>query len=322
MPLIDMPLKELEQYQGCTPKPADYDAYWARALEEKNSVETNPTLEPANFTASYAECFDLYFTSTKGARIHAKYLRPKNAKNCPVVLKFHGYRCNSGSWFSHLPFVAQGFAVASMDCRGQSIGSQDVGGIIGDTVHGHVMRGVEDPNPDNLLYRDIFLDTALLADVVASFPETDGTQMMARGGSQGGALSLVCAALSDRVTRVSTQYPFLSDYKRVWDMDLAIDAYNDIREFFRRYDPCHLQEEAFFTKMGYIDIQNLTPRITAKVLFATGLSDNICPPSTQYAVYNKLTCEKKHILYPDFKHEDLPGYDDMEFGFFAHDMDF
>ncbi len=38
-----------------------------------------------------------------------------------------------------------------------------------------------------------------------------------------------------------------------------------------------------------------------------GLEDQICPPSTQYAAYNKLTSTKSARVYPDFGHDDLPG---------------
>ncbi|MFN2161951.1 MAG: acetylxylan esterase, partial [Candidatus Promineifilaceae bacterium] len=43
--------------------------------------------------------------------------------------------------------------------------------------------------------------------------------------------------------------------------------------------------------------------------------DEICPPSTQFAAYNKITAPKEMVLYPDFGHEDLPGFDDRVFQF-------
>ncbi|MGN1367471.1 MAG: acetylxylan esterase [Aristaeellaceae bacterium] len=42
------------------------------------------------------------------------------------------------------------------------------------------------------------------------------------------------------------------------------------------------------------------------MLWFTGLMDNICPPSSQFAAYNKLSCEKEIVLYPDFGHEYPP----------------
>ena len=44
---------------------------------------------------------------------------------------------------------------------------------------------------------------------------------------------------------------------------------------------------------------------------------HICPPSTQFAAYNKITSPKKMTLYPDFGHEGLPGELDYTFQFMA-----
>ncbi|MET3207324.1 UNVERIFIED_CONTAM: hypothetical protein ABIC26_000258 [Paenibacillus sp. PvR008] len=42
----------------------------------------------------------------------------------------------------------------------------------------------------------------------------------------------------------------------------------------------------------------------------TGLSDKVCPPSTQYAVYNKVKSDKKMLLYHEYGHEYLPHLSD------------
>jgi cephalosporin-C deacetylase-like acetyl esterase len=41
------------------------------------------------------------------------------------------------------------------------------------------------------------------------------------------------------------------------------------------------------------------PRIRADVLIGTALMDQVCPPSTQFAAYNKIRSNKRMILYPD-----------------------
>ena len=89
-------------------------------------------------------------------------------------------------------------------------------------------------------------------------------------------------------------------------MDLAKDAYQELRDYFRRYDPLHAHEKEIFTLLGYIDNQHIAHRIKAKTLMFTGLMDNICPPSSQFAAYNKITNEKDVVIYPDFDHEYLP----------------
>lgn len=313
MPMIDMPLEELRGYTGSSPCPADFDRYWAEALAELDSVDPQPELVPVAFPAAGVECFDLYYTSVKNARIHAKYLRPKGAGSCPVVLMFHGYTWSCGDWMPKLGYVYQGCAVAAMDCRGQGGPSQDVGGVWGNTVHGHIIRGLDDPDNRNLMYRDIFLDTVQLARVTASFAETDESRMVTTGNSQGGALAIACAALTGWMRGTVAQHPFLSDYRRVWQMDMTVKAYSDLTEYFRRHDPRHEREDQVFEKLGYIDIQNLTPRIHSPVLVVTGLMDDTCPPSSVFAAYNKLGGPKEIILYPDYAHEYMPDYDDICF---------
>jgi len=317
MPLVDMPLEQLKQYAGITPCPLDFEDYWTRALAEMHALGTGATLVPATFRAPNAECFDLYFTGTGGACVHAKYLRPADiTAPVPCVLMFHGYTGSAGDWSDKLSFVNMGMAVMAMDARGQGGSSEDSVPVKGTTLFGHIVRGLQD-EPDKLMFRNVFLDTAQLARIAMAQPEIDETRVAACGGSQGGGLTIACAALEPHVVKAAPMYPFLSDYKRVWEMDLCKDAYDELRRFLRWYDPLHENEAEIFTKLGYIDIQNLAKRVRAETLWGMGLMDTICPPSTQFATYNKLTCRTRLRIYPDFGHEGLPGFADETYMFMA-----
>lgn len=319
-----MPLAELRQYAGRNPRPADFDAYWDAALRELDATDPQAELVPSTAIApANAEAFDLWFTGVGGARIHAKYLRPKPATRPPgrgtnpALLLFHGYSDGSGDWADKLAWVNEGWCVAALDCRGQGGSSEDSGRVRGTTLSGHVIRGLHDPDPTQLFYRAIYLDTVQLARVVMALPEVDPERLATHGGSQGGALALACAALEPRVKRVAAIYPFLCDFQRVWEMDLALRAYDELRRYFRQFDPLHQRETEIFTKLGYIDIQHLAPRIRAQVLMFTGLMDTVCPPSTQFAAYNKIVSDKDVVIYPDFEHETLPGAMDQVLNFLA-----
>ncbi len=322
MPLtFDMPRDQLESYTGTNPRPADFDEYWDAALAELDALDPKVELEPADFQTPFAECFHLWFQGTGGARVHAKLLRPRNASGQhPGVVHFHGYSGRSADWSELLGHVAMGFTVAALDCRGQGGLSEDVGGVTGWTLRGHIVRGLDDglaQSPDKLYYRHVYLDTALLARIVMGMDDVDESRVGATGGSQGGGLTLACAALEPRIKRAAPTFPFLTDYRRVWDLDLAKNAYAELQEWFRRFDPLHEREDEVFSTLGYIDVQHLAPRIRAEILMGVGLGDQVCPPSTQFAAYNKITSAKSLRMYPDYGHEGLPGNGDAIYTFLS-----
>ncbi|REJ30683.1 MAG: acetylesterase [Caldibacillus debilis] len=305
---VDMPLEELKTYTGKSPKPDDFDEYWQRAMDELERQSFDYELVPASCQYPNAECFDLFFTGVGGAKIHCKLAKPKSGKKAgPGLVLFHGYSSGSGDWFDKAAFAAFGFTVIALDCRGQGGLSQDNLTVAGNTLRGHIIRGLDDPNPDKLYYRNVFLDTVQAARILMSMEEVDENRIGAFGISQGGALATVCAALEPRIKELVAVYPFLSDYRRVWEMDIANSAYEELAYYFRQFDPNHEKHEEVFRRLGYIDIQNFADRIRANVLWVTGLKDTVCPPSTQFAAYNKIRAKKEMLLYPEYGHEYLLG---------------
>lgn len=317
MPSIDMSLKELKKYKGTNPKPSDFDEYWKRAIKELDTLDLQTELIPSNFKTEHSQCFDLYFTGVGGSRIHVRYAKPRGGSNSnknPAVLRFHGYTGEAPSWSELMQWTAAGFSVFALDSRGQGGESEDLGGVSGTTWRGQIIRGLSD-NPDKLLFRQIFLDTAALARIAFKQPEVDETRVGALGGSQGGGLTIACAALEPRIKRIAPEFPFLCDYKRIWEMDLGRDAYSELQYYFKKFDPLHKRENEIFSTLGYIDLQFLAPRIKAEVLMGTGLIDEVCPPSSQFAMYNKIKGNKDICIYPDYGHENIPDFNDKSYLF-------
>ena len=151
--------------------------------------------------------------------------------------------------------------------------------------------------------------------MIASLEEIDAARLATNGASQGRALSIACASLEPLITRCVSVYAFLSDYQRVWELDLAKDAYAELRTYLRSFDPLSKKRAKIFETLGYIDVHHLAPRIQGEVVMALTLQDTICPPSTQYAVYNNIRSKKTPFVYQDFSHEGIPGFADETFGF-------
>jgi len=139
MPILDMPLHELKQYQGVNPCPQDIDAFWDASIAEMERLGNGFELVPARFQVPGVQCYDMYFTGMGGARIHAKLVRPgKIDKPMPALCHFHGYAGASPEFSSLLSYVQCGFIVAALDCRGQGGLSEDVGGVNASHFRGQI----------------------------------------------------------------------------------------------------------------------------------------------------------------------------------------
>jgi len=317
MPLVDLPLEQLKTYMGRNPRPADFSEYWENSLAEVDQLQSKFDFQEVECPIPDAQWFEARFEGVGGATIFAKHVRPRSlSQPRPCVLQFHGYQMDSGDWAEISRWLLLGYSAFAMDVRGQGGQSSDPGGAAGSTVKGHITRGLGD-SPEKLFYRGVYCDCAQIAKLAMGLDFVDAGRVGTIGASQGGALSLVCAALEPRIARCVSAYPYLADYKRVWEMDLAKDAYDDLRYWIRSFDPQHARIDEIWEKLGYIDIQHLADRIQGKVQLFTGLMDTICPPSSQFAAFNKMSCPKELELYPNHGHEGLPHYGTKSLGFLA-----
>ena len=54
--------------------------------------------------------------------------------------------------------------------------------------------------------------------------------------------------------------------------------------------------------MAYYDVVNFARKVTVPTYLTWGYNDITCPPTTSYAVWNTLKCEKEALLTPINEH--------------------
>lgn len=304
-------ISEWKNYKGSEKKPADFDSFWEESKKEVDALGIDYRLEKHELYSSVAEAYDLVFFGVNNAEIHAQFVKPKKIeRKIPMLLQFHGYHTNSGDWSDKIGHAAEGYASLSLDVRGQGGLSQDVTKTRGGTLKGHIIRGV-DEGKENLLFRKVFQDIYQLTQIALSMEFVDKEKVYAYGASQGGAQAIVCAALTPEIRKIFVCYPFLTDYREAYRLDVNNSAYEEIAYWFRFRDPLHKKEEELFSTLDYIDIQYLAPKIKAEVFWAMGLEDMVCHPKTQFATYNNINSKKELIILPEYGHEYLPQFGEV-----------
>ncbi len=313
MPFSADRLARLESCVGRNPIPADFDAFWGERVAEADDVPLDYELSASDQVDDFDTCtyHDLRFIGMGGARLYAKYCVPAAVSGpVPLVLQFHGYPGCTRSWAEQSSWPGLGYAVLSMDNPGQGGRSEDIGGFAGTTVAGHLVAGI-DGGPRNLYYVRLYQNQRILCRIAAELEGIDPTRVFVNGGSQGGGMGIACCALNQGLVRgASILYPFLSDFKAVWELGADEIAYEGIRYYSRWFDPDGSRADEWFGTLGYVDSLSFAHLVRCPVLFGTGLADVVCPPETQFAVYNALSCPKRHLLYPDFGHEEIQAFDD------------
>ena len=211
---------------GMTPVPADFDAFWQERMAEADAVDLDYEIMPSEIDPfDTVDYLDLWFTGMGGARIYAKYVKPRAETPIPLVLQFHGYPGSSRSWFEQSSFAGMGCALIAMDNPGQGGKSQDVGGFLGTTVSGHIIAGLDGALED-MYYVRLHQDVRILCRIVRELPGIDTSRIYVNGASQGGGMGLACCALnSDLIAKATILYPFLSDYRRVFELGADEIAY-------------------------------------------------------------------------------------------------
>jgi cephalosporin-C deacetylase len=297
MPSIDWPLEQLRQYKPPLYREEDFESFWDSTVAAAMKQPLNAELIPFNPPASGVESYALRFDGFENGRIGGWYLRPKAGGKFPGLAVYHGYGGRGPRPLDLLYIASQGVCVLSMDVRGQPGQSQDATVVEEGHVGGWMTKGIRDPK--RYFYRYVYADAVRALEVLARREEVDEYRLAITGGSQGGAITLAVSALSERPILSMPDIPFLCDFRRAIDITPAA-PYTEIATFLKMYPELYSR---VIRTLSYFDNMNFAPWIKCRTSISNCLCDDICPPSTIFAVYNHLTAPKDIEIYPYHKHE-------------------
>ncbi len=303
MPIFDKPLDELVVYNPPVTKQPDFDAFWRETLSEAARYPLDAQVEEISYPALGVRIYEAHYNGWRGARIGGWYLVPEKAdKPLPALVQYHGYSGSRGEVHPLLMWALQGYAVLAVDVRGQGGETTDPATYSGGHIKGWMTQGIMDPY--EYYYRGVYVDCVRALDFIATRPEVDAKHIGILGISQGGALTLAVAALDHRPVVAMPEVPYLCHFKRAVDMAMRM-PYLEISDYIRRWPD---REPQVWRTLSYFDNMNLAGWIQCPVLMNVGLLDDICPPSSIYATYNKITAPKEMKVYPYHNHESVDAH--------------
>ena len=282
---------------GCLPEKvsvalsqaSDFDEFWQKSLGDLRRVAPAPlTDEIEGKPNDRIATSEISLKSFGGITVRGWLEKPVDAKpmkKYPAVIRVPGYGNQSrplGKWDDMVVF--------SFNPRGHGNSQDEVPGKPAD----YWIRGLD--KKENYFYRGAYLDCVRALDYLCSLDAVDKGRIAIWGASQGGGLALATAALDDRIALCIADIPFLVD----WDSYFKLTHWPEMDRWIGERKS-RTWEKTLRT-MSYFDAMNLCDRIKCEVFMGVGLQDRICPPTTNFAAYNRITAPKGYLIYPNKGH--------------------
>ena len=290
-----------------TKNPADFDAFWKANVDKARQEVKNDKMEVKREKVDKysTDDFDCYLLKLKVDSRHAVYgylTMPKADSQKPTA-KYPVVLCPPGAGIKTIKepmrntfYAKNGFIRLEMEIHGLNPEMTDeqfkeIASAF-DYENGYLANGIDDK--DNYYMKHVYVACVRAMDYLCSLPEWDGTNVFVQGGSQGGALSLITAALDPRVTACVANHPALSDMAGY--LDNRAGGYPHFNRQNRMLTPEKVET------LSYYDVVNFASRITCPVYLTWGYNDDVCPPTTSYIVWNLITAPKTSLITPVNEH--------------------
>ena len=274
-------------------KPDDFDIFWGELLELSDKIPLNASLALDSLRSTeHVEVFEVRYDSLNSLRVFGWYCLPRlRPQPLPARVFYPGYISEPTLPKAH---AEQGYATFGAAPRGKLKSNEQFNpGYPGLLTHNLVDR-------QSYAYQGFYLDAIRVIDFLKEQPEVDSELIGIQGSSQGGALTLVVAALRPQVKAASAGAPYLTGVVDAIDLTRTY-PYEEINDYLRLHPQ---NRDAMVKTWNYYDCINFAERIQCPIILYIGLQDDVCPPETAYPLMDKIQSpEKKLYAYDGHGHD-------------------
>lgn len=281
--------------------PADFVQFWDKAKADLASIpiDARMTLVPELCT----EKVNVYHVNLQnfrvGSRLYGILCVPKKEGKYPALLKVPG--AGVRPYRGDVNMAEKGIITLEIGIHGIPVNMDpgvytDLGSSV---LNGYFNYNLD--NKDRYFYKRVYAGCVRANDFLVSLPQFDGTNLAVTGGSQGGALSIIAAALDSRVKFLAAVHPALSDVTGY--LNGRAGGWPHI--FEKNNLPYNNTKEKIET-VGYYDVVNFARLLKVPGLYTWGFNDETCPPTSMYASYNVISAPKELYLALETGHWTYP----------------
>jgi len=324
-------------------RPADFQKFWETAIAEyaripldvrvEDEVQTfrgkeidaynvqhaalPPDYDPSGHKYEEVESCKISFAGPDGGRVYGWLAKPKGDGPFPAMLVLPG--AGFGARPRPLEHARHGYVAFDIQIHGQDVDQQKY-----DRLPGYYENAIFEPI-EKFYFRNVYLRACRAVDMLCSRADVRKDRIAAVGGSQGGRLSVIVAALDKRVVAIvscianSPNFPHLHWVAKCNGLNCVSDNPSDPKfKDTPKFDGMDLVgappkvDDPEGRCSSYYDPMNFAPDVHCPVLMNAGLIDPVSPPFSPWAVFNRLgTSDKQIIPLPGLGHDWSAEFDRM-----------
>ena len=299
-------------------RPDDFDAFWATALTHLDTLPPAPvcTLErtlrgpeidaynlssaslpenydPTGARADTVEVYRVHFASYGGKTIEGWFTKPAGPGPFPALLVLPG--AGNSARPAPVEHARHGYAALDIQVHGNPVDASSYKSLPSD----HASRPEEDT------HYGIYLHALQAVRALKQLPGTDATRLAVLGGSQGGRLTVVVAALDPSI---KAAIPAITHYAYMPWVQWT-EYINNVKQSGGDTGFTGAPLSAAKQSDRYFDVLNFAPRIHCPVLMNVGLTDPVSGPTGVQAVYLSMPAAKEIVPLPNTGHDWSPAFD-------------
>lgn len=277
--------------------PADFQQFWDHAVAETQKIPL--TAKKRLLAERCTEKINVYEVSFQndytGSRIYGILCTPKKEGKYPAILETPG--AGFRSYKGDTALAEKGVVTLQIGIHGipVTLSNEVYYGLAFGALKDYYFFNLDDR--DRYYYKRVYLGCLRSVDFLLSLPQVDSSRLAVYGGSQGGALSIVTAALDHRIKYLVALYPALSDLAGYFHQRAG-----GWPHMFAAASSSSLKTEKKIETSGYYDAVNFARLINVPGFYSWGYNDEVCPPTTSYAAYNSISAPKEKFIQKESGH--------------------
>jgi cephalosporin-C deacetylase len=267
-----------------TPRPDDFDAFWAAKLAEQAKLPVNPVLTPVQTDVTGVE-MNMFALDALGSKAHGYVAKPAREGKFPAVIQLQYAGVYALNAHADALRAAEGWLTINVDSHDKLPSDPS-----GDIPRNYQTIGRTDREKSYFL--NMYLRDSRVLDYVLTRPDWDGKTIVLMGGSMGGQQSLSLAGLRpEKITAVLVCVP------------AGADTNGDLHGRRAGYPNWPADSPDAMKTALYFDTVNFASRIQAPVMAGIGFIDTTSPPAGIFTALNQIPGLKEPFPMIESEHD-------------------